>query len=162
MIVSYVIITLVAVILLAAIAYVLLKLNATLEAYQARIDPLVEQAQSILTVANSKLNSIGDKTEAILTQGEVTAEVVHETVEKTASMVQRTVNTPLIGLNALSAGLSRAVRTFGSLQSLQAESIEGVSVRGDLIRQAETAPSYPAGGSDFGVAHSGERVRTNV
>jgi len=63
------------------------------------------------------VDRIGGKAEMILTQGEEVATVVHERVDRTTAVMQRTINAPLIGVNSLAAGMTRAWATFAALQN---------------------------------------------
>jgi len=116
LVIGYIILSLGTAALLGAVAFGLSKLNAKLEDLSAKAEPLLAKTDHILTLTNDKITSIGDKAEGILTQGEETAESVHEKVDKTATAVQRTVYAPIIGLNSFAAGVSRGVETFGRLQ----------------------------------------------
>ena len=98
------------------------KLNAKLESLEAKVDPLLVKAEEILTLANAKIVTLGERTEGILTHGEALAEEVHEKIDRTASGVQRTVNAPIIGLNSVAAGLMQGLQTFRLLQRRQATS----------------------------------------
>jgi len=96
--------------------FALYKANAVLEGYRSKVEPVLSKIDGFLDVAREKLVSIGERTEAILEQGEEMTASVHDRVEKTSAVVQHTVNAPLIGINSVWAGVSRGVRTFGSLQ----------------------------------------------
>lgn len=92
------------------------KLNALLEKYESKIDPLLEKADAVLTTTSEKVSSIGTKAEVILTQGEELTEMVHSRVDTTTLAVHRTVFTPLIGVNSLIAGVRRGAETFAKRQ----------------------------------------------
>ena len=102
--------------LLVAVAFALYKLNAMLEEYRTKIDPLLAKADSLLEITTSRVDSLGGKAERILAQGEQITDNVHDRVERTASTVQKTVNAPIIGVNSLAAGLGRGLATFAHLQ----------------------------------------------
>jgi uncharacterized protein YoxC len=118
-VIFYIILAIVLVFLVGFLAWCISKMNALLEEYRAKIDPLLEKADRVLTVTGDKVNSIGGKAETILTQSEEMATSVHERVDRTAAVVQRTVNAPLIGINSLAAGMTSAWTTFARLQSPQ-------------------------------------------
>jgi hypothetical protein len=100
----------------ALLLLALRKSNDFLEAYQSRVEQVLTKVDGILVIAEEKLVTIGGQTEAILEQGEELTTNVNERVEKTSVVLQRTVNAPLIGINSVWAGLTRGVKTFGSLQ----------------------------------------------
>jgi len=116
LVIGYLVLSLVSAGGLLALGLALNKLSAKLEDLTAKAEPLLAKTDHILTLTNDKITSIGDKAEGILTQGEETAESVHEKVDKTATAVQRTVYAPIISLNSFAAGVSRGVETFGRLQ----------------------------------------------
>jgi len=64
-----------------------------------------------------RVDTIGEKAEHILTQGEEMAESVHEKVDRTATTVQRTINAPIIKANSWAAALRHGFSTFARLQS---------------------------------------------
>jgi hypothetical protein len=117
LVIFYIVLAIILLCLVGFLAWCISKMNALLEEYRAKIDPLLEKADRVLTVTGDKVNSIGGKAETILTQGEEVATSVHERVDRTAAVVQRTVNAPLIGINSLAAGMTRAWETFARLQS---------------------------------------------
>ncbi|MDX1932053.1 MAG: hypothetical protein SFU56_05565 [Capsulimonadales bacterium] len=112
LVVFYILTSLILVILLVAAVYLVLRLNALLEKYEQKIDPLLQKADTVLTLTTEKVSSIGTKAEEILTQGEELTEMVHSRVDTTTYAVRRTVFTPLIGLNSVLAGLRRGAETF--------------------------------------------------
>jgi predicted PurR-regulated permease PerM len=101
---------------IGGMAFVLWKINAKIEQLTPKVEPLLDKVDQAFTTANDKLTSIGDRAEHIAAQGEETAANVHDKVEKTATVVQRTIHAPLIVLNSFAAGLSRSVKTFSNLQ----------------------------------------------
>lgn len=140
----YLLASLALLILIGAVAYALFKLNALLEEYRRKIDPLLAKADAVLTVTNDKVNTLGEKAEDLLSQGEAVAETVHERVDRTTLAVQRTVNAPLIGVNSVAAGVTRAWATFSRLQQSPERVRAAEAVR--AARGAEspgTAPGEP-------------------
>ena len=116
LVIGYILCAVTTTVLLAGLVYALSKLTAKLEELLAKADPLLAKVDEALTVTNEKITSIGDRAEGILAQGEETAESVHHKVDRTATAVQRTIHTPIIGLNSFAAGVSRGVQTFSRLQ----------------------------------------------
>jgi uncharacterized protein YoxC len=112
----YVLTSLILVILLGAVVLLVLKLNTLLVKYEQKIDPLLDKADRVLTTTTEKVNIIGTKAEEILNQGEELTEMVHSRVDTTTYAVQRTVFTPLIGVNSLLAGIRSGARTFATRQ----------------------------------------------
>lgn len=102
--------------LLAGMAFLLLKMNRTLEEYRVRVDPLLDKADHMLSLTTEKVNSIGGKAEVILAQAEEVTGTVHEKVDRTTQAVQRTIHAPIIGINSVAAGLTRGWNTFSRLQ----------------------------------------------
>lgn len=116
------------------------KLTALVESYQAKIDPILQKTDSLLGIATEKLDSIGGKTESILAQSEAMTANVHEKVDKTATIVQRTVNAPIIGINSVWAGVSRGVRTFGSLQRETAAKVVDDTETASVVATQQAVP----------------------
>lgn len=116
LIVFYVLASLVLVGLVAFAAWMVWKLHNILEKYEARINPVIDKADQVLTLINEKVDTIGGKAESILTQGEEMAESVHEKVDRTATTVQRTINAPIIKANSWAAALRQGFSTFAQLQ----------------------------------------------
>jgi len=152
LVVGYIVLSLISVMAFAAIALVLSKLNARLEALTAKVDPLLGKADEILTVTNEKIASIGDKTEGILAHGEETAESVHEKVDRTAVAVQRTVHAPIIAMNSFAAGVSRGVSTFGRLQRRNGQAAATVSAAPPV--EAERGTVFPASAAAESEVHT--------
>jgi len=115
--VFYILSALVLTISLAVIAFLLVRLNTRLEELSQKVEPLLVKTEHVLSVADEKLTTIGGKAEVILSQGEEVAASVHDRVERTAAVVHRTVNTPLIQVNSVAAGLARGWNTFRNLQT---------------------------------------------
>jgi hypothetical protein len=157
-VVFYIILAIVVVVLIGFLAWLLTKLNALLEEYRAKIDPLLEKADRVLTVTGDRVNSIGEKAETILTQGEEVATSVHTKVDRTAAVVQRTINAPLIGVNSLAAGITQAWGTFARLQNRRAD---GTGRRADS--SAIPVPvGVSAGGIDRAAANDNAGVASGL
>ncbi len=112
----FVLLSFIVLVVLGGMAFVLWKINARIEHLTPKVEPLLDKVDQALTTANDKLTVIGDRAEHIVAQGEEVAINVHSKVDRTATVVQRTVNTPIITLNSLAAGLSRGFATFTNLQ----------------------------------------------
>jgi uncharacterized protein YoxC len=137
LVVFYVLTSLILVVLLGGAVFLVLKLNALLEKYERKIDPLLQKADIVLTITTEKVNSIGTKAEEILNQGEELTEMVHSRVDTTTSAVQRTVFMPLIGVNSLLAGIKQGTRTFANRQqktikdAVQSDTVTGINAVGN-------------------------------
>lgn len=129
MVIFYLVTSVVLVAILGFLLYSLVKLNEKLGLLEAKVEPLLVKAEEILTLTNSKIVSLGEHTEGILTHGEAVAEDVHEKVERTAVNVQRTINAPIIGLNSAAAGLAQGLQTFRRLQRKQTEKVAELEVQ---------------------------------
>ena len=142
----YILTALLLVVLLGMVVFLIVKLNALLEEYRQKVDPLLAKIDTVLTVTSEKVTTIGAKAEEILTQGEEITEMVHSRVDTTTYAVQRTVFTPLIGVNSLIAGLKRGAETFASRQqkslteAVRAEPPTVSVAKADATMAAETVP----------------------
>ena len=112
----FVVLSLLVLAAIGGMAFVLWKINAKIEQLTPKVEPFLDKVDQAFTTANDKLTAIGDRAEHIVAQGEETAANVHDKVEKSATVVQRTVHAPLIVLNSFAAGVSRSVKTFSNLQ----------------------------------------------
>lgn len=119
LVISYLVASVVLIVLLGALIYLLARTNQLLNQIASRVDPTLEKADEVLAVVADRVSVIGERTEGLLTQGEAVVETVHDRVDRTTSAVQRTINAPLIGVNSLAAGLSRGLHTFSRLQEQQ-------------------------------------------
>ena len=113
---SYVILGLVVSGLLAVVCVALLKLNARLDDFAQRLDPLLEKADTALTVTTETVESLGGRAEMVLGRSEAAVENVQEKVDRAADAVSHVVNAPIIGANSLLAGVTRGFSTFTRLQ----------------------------------------------
>ncbi|MBC7806893.1 MAG: hypothetical protein H7145_12170 [Akkermansiaceae bacterium] len=98
--------------LLAVIAFSLAKLQSKLDEVVTKVDPLLGKADALVTLADEKLRMVGERAETLLTTGEEIATTMQTRVEQTTGTVHRTVNAPLIEVNAVASGLTRAWETF--------------------------------------------------
>jgi uncharacterized protein YoxC len=121
----YVVASLVLIGLVAFAAWAVWKLHNMLEKYEARITPVIEKADQVLTLIGEKVDTIGGKAESILSQGEEMAESVHEKVDRTATSVQRTINAPIIKANSWAAALTQGFSTFTRLQMKEGHRFNG-------------------------------------
>ena len=112
LVVSYVIFGIVICGLLGAVCVALLKLNARLDDFAQKLDPLLQKADTALTVTTETVESLGSRAEMVLAQGEAAVEIVQEKVDRTAHTVQQVVNAPVIKANSLLAGVTQGWATF--------------------------------------------------
>lgn len=112
----FVVLSLVVIGSLGGMAFVLWKINAKIEQLTPKFEPLLDKVDQALTTVNEKFNVIGDRVENIVAQGEEVALGVHNKVDRTATVVQRTVHAPIVTLNSLAVGVSRGLETFTNLQ----------------------------------------------
>ena len=113
---SYVILGLVISGLLAVVCAALLKLNKRLDDWASRLDPLLEKADTALSVTTETVENLGSRAEVVLERSEAAVEGVQDKVDRAAEAVTHVVNAPIIQTNSLLAGLSRGLSTFSRLQ----------------------------------------------
>lgn len=90
------------------------RLNARLEALSAQVEPLLQKTEATLNLANEKLAAIGSTTESLLAHGDAVAATVEARTETTTRLVQKTIHTPLVNLNALVAGVLAGTKALGT------------------------------------------------
>jgi len=99
--------------LLGAIAYALLKLRKQVDVALDKVDPVLMKTTDVLGTVERVTMNVGEKTDSILTRGEELANNLAQKVEGTASVVEKTVTSPLINLSSLLAGLTRIFSVMG-------------------------------------------------
>ncbi|GAB4470015.1 MAG: hypothetical protein OHK0029_42740 [Armatimonadaceae bacterium] len=113
----FILATLILLLLFVALAYLLFRLNGILERYESKIGTVLDRADTTLKLVNEKTESIGGKAETLLLHSNEVVETVHGRVDRTADVIQRTINTPIIGANSFAAAVKRGWATFSLLQS---------------------------------------------
>jgi hypothetical protein len=109
-------VSIVLIVLVGILLKMMLAMRSEIERRETQISSLLERAEQILIAAAAMVETVGESTERILSQGEHAAERVNETVDRTTTIVQRTVYRPLISVNSVAAGLTRGILTFTNLQ----------------------------------------------
>jgi predicted PurR-regulated permease PerM len=112
LIIGYIVFSLLTFGVLAALAWGVFRLNTELEKLNAKADPLLGKTDEILGLVSEKVTTIGTSAENILVQSEAMTGNLTAKVDQTASAVQKTVHAPLIGLNALLAGVQYGATVF--------------------------------------------------
>jgi predicted PurR-regulated permease PerM len=103
----------VTVILLGILAFAITKIQQQLTKLTDKVEPVIIKASDTLDTVNRVTVNVGEKADHILTRGEALTDSVSENVEKTATVVQSTVTTPLINLSSLISGVSKGVSVWG-------------------------------------------------
>jgi predicted PurR-regulated permease PerM len=104
--------TLLCVGILAAIAIGITKLNQKIEKITDMAEPVVNKASDTLDTVQRVTTNVGEKADVILTRGVELTDKVSGNVEKTATVVQQTVTTPLIKLSSVIAGVSKSLSVY--------------------------------------------------
>jgi|SRR5579883_2975834 len=99
--------------LLGAIAFALLKLRKQVDIALNKVDPLIVKTTGVLDTVERVTMNVGEKTDSLLTRGEEIANNLAQKVEGTASVVEKTVTSPLINLSSILAGLARGFSVVG-------------------------------------------------
>jgi predicted PurR-regulated permease PerM len=101
------------VVLLGIMAFAVTKIQQQLTMLTNKVEPVVTKASDTLDTVNRVTVTVGEKADHILTRGEELTDSVSLNVEKTATVVQNTVTTPLINLSSLLAGVSKGFSVWG-------------------------------------------------
>jgi hypothetical protein len=138
LIVGYIVFSLLTLGALAALAWGVFRLNAELEKLHAKADPLLGKTDEILSLVSEKVTTIGASAESILLQGEAMTGNLTAKVDQTASAVQKTVHAPLIGLNALLAGVQHGATVFrqGNKQRSKKQKL-AATLEGKVVSEEE-------------------------
>ena len=99
--------------LLGAIAYALLKLRKQVDIALDKVDPVLTKTTDVLGTVERVTMNVGEKTDSILTRSEELTNNLAQKVEGTATVVEKTVTSPLINLASLLAGLTRIFSVMG-------------------------------------------------
>lgn len=100
------------VVLLGILAFALTKVQQQLTKLTDKVDPVIVKASDTLDTVQRVTANVGEKADTILSRGETLTENVSHNVERTATVVQTTVTTPLINLSSLLAGLGKGVSVW--------------------------------------------------
>lgn len=103
---------LITVALLGAIALGLKELNKRLDKAIDAAQPVLNKSTDVLDTVQRITMNVGEKADAILSQGETLSEKLASQAERTASVVEQAVTSPLINLASLFAGVTRGVHAF--------------------------------------------------
>jgi len=104
--------TIAVVALLAVVAVAVVKLNRQIEKIANMAEPVAVKASDALESVQRVTMSVGEKADHILTRGVALSDTVSNNVERTASVVEQTVTTPLIKLSSLIAGVSKTISVY--------------------------------------------------
>lgn len=105
--------TLIVVGLFAAIAIALRKVEQQVEKVTRMAEPLVAKVSNTLDTVQRITENVGEKADTILTKGEALTDDLAVKVEKTSTVVQKSVASPLINLSSLITGLSAGLSVWG-------------------------------------------------
>ncbi|MCW3061095.1 MAG: hypothetical protein ABIY70_11765 [Capsulimonas sp.] len=100
--------------LLAAFVLALRALNSKIDKLTTMAEPAINKVSDTLDTVQRVTMNVGEKTDAILSRSETLTENVSGHVERTASVVQNTVTTPLINLSSVIAGVSKGFAVYGN------------------------------------------------
>jgi len=112
-----IIFALIAVALLAVVAIALRKISDQVEKLTGMAEPAIAKASNTLDTVQRVTMTVGEKADSILTRSETMTDNVSDKVERTASVVQQAVTTPLVNLSSLIAGVSKGFSVYGGTVS---------------------------------------------
>jgi predicted PurR-regulated permease PerM len=107
----------IAVALLAGVAIALRKISDQVEKLTTMAEPAIAKASNTLDTVQRVTMTVGEKADAILTRSETMTDNVSDRVERTASVVQQAVTTPLVNLSSWIAGVSKGFSVYGGTVS---------------------------------------------
>jgi hypothetical protein len=99
--------------MLAGVLITLIKLTQKIDDITVKAEPAIVKLSDTLDTVQRVTSSVGERADHILSRGEDLTDRVSSDVEKTATVVQQAITTPLINLSSWIAGLSKGVSTFG-------------------------------------------------
>jgi hypothetical protein len=89
------------------------KLTNKIDEFTNKAEPAIAKATDTLDQVQRVTSSVGEKADRILSRGEQLTDRVSTNVEKTATVVQQAITTPLINVSSWIAGVTRGVSAFG-------------------------------------------------
>jgi len=99
--------------ILAGLLVCLVKLTNKIDEFTNKAEPAIAKATDTLDQVQRVTSSVGEKADRILSRGEQLTDRVSTNVEKTATVVQQAITTPLINVSSWIAGVTRGVSAFG-------------------------------------------------
>lgn len=108
---------LLSVVLLAVVAVALRKISQQVEKITVMAEPAISKATDTLETVQRVTMSVGEKADNILSRSETLTDNVSDRVERTASVVQHAVTTPLVNLSSWIAGVSKGFAVYGGAVS---------------------------------------------
>ena len=104
--------SIIAVVLLAVMAFALTKLVKLLDTITNKLEPVIVKATDTIETVQRVTTNVGEKADQILARGETMTDSVSTRVEKTAEVVQQAVTGPLINLSSLITGVSKGFEVY--------------------------------------------------
>jgi hypothetical protein len=101
---------LIAVGLIFAIAFGLIKLNQLIEQGLIQVTPIVDKTTVILESVHDVTKTVGTHADTILSNGVQISETIAKQVDATSSVVSKTVTSPLVNIVSM---MSEATKGFG-------------------------------------------------
>jgi hypothetical protein len=98
--------------LLAGMVIGLNKLNEKIDSTIESVRPLIAKSTDVLDTVQRVTMNVGDRADAILSQGEEMTANVARTVDRTSTVVEKAVTDPLINVSSAFAGISRGLKSF--------------------------------------------------
>jgi hypothetical protein len=105
-------ISLVVVGLLAGLVIGLNKLNEKIDLALEQARPVIAKTTDVLDTVQRVTMNVGERADQILSQGEELTAKISTKVDHTASVVEKTVTSPLINLSSVLAGVTRGFGKF--------------------------------------------------
>jgi uncharacterized protein YoxC len=98
--------------LLAGLVYGINKLNAKVDSTIEDLKPLIAKSNDVLDTVQQVTETVGARADSILKEGEEVTASVARKVDRAASVVEKTVTSPLIQISSIFAGLSSGLHAF--------------------------------------------------
>jgi hypothetical protein len=104
---------LVTVVLIFGLVFALKKLNELIETGLQKVSPVIDKTSAVLDTVNDVTTNVGAHADTILTHGEQISATLAKQVDATASVVSKTVTSPLVNMSSVLAGISKGLGVFG-------------------------------------------------
>jgi len=108
--------------LIFGIVFALKKLNELLEMGLVKVTPVIDKTSNVLDTVHEVTSNVGTHADTILSHGERISENLAKQVDATASVVSKTVTSPLVNAASVLAGVTKGFGAFKGKKTNKSDS----------------------------------------
>jgi len=113
---------LIAVGLVFGLVFGLKKLNELIETGLLKVTPVIDKTSAVLDTVHEVTSNVGSHADTILSHGERISENLAKQVDATASVVSKTVTSPLVNMSSILSGVTKGFGAFKSPKASKSDS----------------------------------------